>query len=80
MTPFRCFVVPPTSKWMAPFGSTVPGWQPLQFGNATPACAGVEGGVPWHDPQNAWELPSVHTGARSLALVSPAIDPPPPWQ
>lgn len=68
---------------MVPFEVTVLAWQPAHFPKSngfTPACAGVLGGTPWHDPQKACELPSVHTGVRSLPAVSAAIFAPPPWQ
>ena len=65
---------------MVPFALTVFAWQRAQSGNATPAWAEVLGGLPWHDPQNACDVPAVHTGVRSLKAVSVARFVPPPWQ
>ena len=65
---------------MVPFGDTVLAWQRAQSGKAMPAWAGVLGGIPWHDPQNACDVPAVHTGVRSLKAVSLARFVPPPWQ
>jgi len=65
---------------MVPLGDTVFAWQRAQSGNTTPVCTGVLGGAPWHDPQNACEVPSVQTGVRSLKAVSLARFAPPPWQ
>ena len=68
---------------MEPVLVTVFAWQSAHLVKSLtlmPACAGVLGGMPWHDPQNAWEVPSVHTGVRSWKLVSRAMFCPPPWQ
>src|SRR4051812_20602569 len=59
------------------------GWQSEHLRKSKGATfpgAGVLGGAPWQDPQKACETPSVHTGFRSLKLVSAASDWPPPWQ
>src|SRR4051812_26377471 len=68
---------------IVPSLATVFGWhsEHLRKSNGlTFRCAGVLGGAPWHDPQKACETPRVHTGFRSLKLVSAANDWPPPWQ
>src|SRR4051812_22925816 len=65
---------------MMPVELTLVGWHRAQSGNAMPVCCGSAGGAPWQDPQNTCEVPSVHTGVRSLAAESADSFAPPPWQ
>ena len=69
---------------MEPVLVTVFAWQSAHLVKSLtlmPACAGVLGGMPWHDPHTACAVPPVQLGlGMRLGATSRAAAVPAPWQ